>query len=434
MSKTILFRAALFLGVISALVTLAGTPRALAAQSLSLEQAVSIALEKNLEVLSAREELAKAEGFLVYARSGLFPSIALNGVATKRNEDSTKIEEESVGNVSLSQYLYAGGVIRAGNEQARLNQVKARQDVRDAEETVTLKVVDAYTLVLFRMAEEETAREALAYYEDAARDLGKRYELGLSNKLDFSRAVQQRESARADHTRAKNALSTARIILLTLLRLDPVSDIELSGSLEAEAVTVDREEAVSRALAERPDLQGLRTAAEIQRTEVEIARAGMRPVVTLSASYQLAYESTPASTAGDDDWLAAVTMKVPVFDGGTTRGRVMQEQATLNQVEQSALRQEDLVRADVIQAVLSVESAYETVGAARTSREVAAESLRLAEVGYREGVNTQLDVLSARNTLTEARQALSSALRAYRFALASLWKAEGSLVQRVLNR
>lgn len=428
------FKVALFLGVISILVPPLGTTGAFAEQTLSLEQAVSIALEKNLEVLSAREELAKAEGYLVYARSGLFPSIAVNGVTTKRNEDSTKTEEESVGNVSLSQYLYAGGVIKAGNEQARLNQVKARQDVRDAEETVALKVYDAYTLVLFRMAEEETAREALAYYENAARELGKRYELGLSNKLDFSRAVQQRENARAAHTRAKNDLSTARIVLFTLLRLDPESGIELSGSLEAEAVTVDREEAISRALAERPDLQGKKTAAEIQRSEVEIAGAGMRPTVTLSASYQFAYDSTPASSAEDDEWLASVTMKVPVFDGGTTRGRVMQQQAVLKQAEQAALRQEDLVRADVIQAVLSVESAYETVGSARTSQELAAESLRLAEVGYREGVNTQLDVLSARNTLTEARQALSSALRAFRFALASLWKAEGSLVNRVLNR
>lgn len=434
MRRAFVFGTALFLGVFSILGPLAGVPSALAAQPLTLEQAVSLALEKNLDVLSAREGLAKAEGNLVYARSGLFPSISVNGSVSKRNEESTKPEDENVGNVSLSQYLYAGGVISAGATQARQTQVKARQDLRNTEEVVALQVFDAYTTVLLRKADEETARDALAYYENAAKDLGKRFELGLAKKLDYSRAVQQRESASADYTRAKNALSTARIDLFTLLRISPDADIEISGDLEAKSPSVNREESVARALAERPDLQGQKTAAEIQKAAVEIARGGMRPVVTLSASYQFAYESTPDSSAEDDEWLATVSMKVPVFDGGTTRGRVMQEKASLNQAEQAAAKKEEAVRAEVIQAALSVESTYETVGAARKSLELAVENLRLAEVGYREGVNTQLDVLSARTTLTEARTSLSGALKAYRVALAGLWKAEGSLVNKVLNR
>jgi outer membrane protein TolC len=430
----LVLKAALFLGVISILVPIPGTTGAFAGQTLSLEQAVSIALEKNLDVLSAREELAKAEGKLVYARSGLFPTISVNGSVSRRNGESSKPEDENVGNVSLSQYLYAGGVISAGAEQALQTQAKARQDLRNAEEVVSMKVFDAFTTVLLRKADEETARDALAYYENSAKELGKRFELGLAKRLDYSRAVQQRESASADYTRAKNNLSTARIDLLTLLRMPPDADVEITGGLEAEAASVNRDESVVRALGQRPDLQGQKTIAAIQKTAVDIARGGMRPVVTLSASYQFAYDSTPASSAADDEWLATVSMKVPVFDGGMTRGRVMQEQASLNQAEQAAVKKEEAVRAEVIQAALSVESTYETVGAARKSLELAQENLRLAEVGYREGVNTQLDVLSARTTLTEARQGLSGALKAYRVALAGLWKAEGSLVNRVLNR
>jgi Outer membrane protein len=321
MRKALVFKAALFLGVISIFVPLPGTTGASAGQALSLEQAVSIALEKNLDVLSAREELAKAEGKLVYARSGLFPTISVNGSVSKRNEESTKPEDENVGNVSLSQYLYAGGVISAGAEQARQTQAKARQDLRNAEEVVSMKVFDAYVTVLLRKADEETARDALSYYENSAKELGKRFELGLAKKLDYSRAVQQRESASANYTRAKNNLSTARIDLLTLLRMPPDADVEITGGLEAEAASVNREESVVRALEQRPDLQGQKTIAAIQKTAVDIARGGMRPVVTLSASYQFAYDSTPASTTDDDEWLATVSMKVPVFDGGTTRGR-----------------------------------------------------------------------------------------------------------------
>lgn len=431
-------RRALVLGMALAVMSIlgpeAGSRGAFAAESLDLQKAVGMALEKNLDVLSAREELAKAEGKYVYARSGLFPAISLNGSASRRNEESTKPEEENIASVGLSQYLYAGGVISAGAEQARQTRVKARQDLASVEESVALKVVEAYLSVLQRKADEETARDALAYYENAAKDLGKRFELGLARKLDYSRAVQQRESASAAYTSAKNALSTARIDLFTLLRLPPDADAEVAGGLEAAAVSVNRDESVAKALADRPDLQGQKTAAAIQKTAVEIARGGMRPVVTLSASYQLDYDSTPYSSAEEDEWLATVTMKVPLFDGGTTRGRVMQEKASLNQAEQAVSKKEEAVRAEVSQAALSVQSAHETVGAARKSLELAVENLRLAEVGYREGVNTQLDVLSARTSLTEARTSLSGALKAYRMALAGLWKAEGSLVNRVLGR
>ncbi|MFA0888682.1 MAG: TolC family protein [Synergistales bacterium] len=424
--------ALLFLAAVLVAALPSGSARA--AESLSLEKAVSIALEKNLDVLSAREELTRAEGNLVYARSGLFPSISLNGTASRRNEESSKYEEENVANVSLSQYLYAGGVISAGYEQARQTRVKAAQDVRNAEEAVALRVVEAYLSVLQKKADEETARDALSYYDNAARELGKRFELGLARKLDYSRAVQQRENAAADFTAARNALASARIDLLTLLRMPPGAEVEVAGDLEAGETALNRDGSLARALADRPDLQSLKTAAKVQRSAVEIARGGMKPIVTLSASYQLEYDSTPASSAEDDDWVATVTMKVPVFDGGLTRGKVMQAKATLNQAEQAASKREETVAAEVNQSVLSVESTFETVGAARKSLDLAAENLRLAEVGYREGVNTQLDVLSARTTLTEARQKLSSALKSYRVALAGLWKAEGALVEKVLKR
>jgi outer membrane protein TolC len=425
---------ALILALSWILVPAAAHRKAIAAETLDLQKAVRLALENNPDVLSAREELAKAEGRYVYARSGLFPSISLNGSASRRNEESTKPEEENLANVSLSQYLYAGGVISAGAEQARQTLLKAKQDLTSTEEAVAFKVAEAYLAVLQRKADEETARDALTYYENAAKDLGKRFELGLARKLDYSRAIQQRESASAEYTAAKNALSIARIDLFTLLRLPPDADVEVVGGLEAPAVSVNREESVARALAERSDLKGQKTAAAIQKTAVDIARGGMRPIVTLSASYQLDYDSTPASSAADDEWLATVTMKVPLFDGGLTRGKVMQEQAALNQAQQAVSKKEVAVRAEVSQAALSVESAAETVKAARNSLELAVENLRLAEVGYREGVNTQLDVLSARTALTDARTVLSSALKSYRLALAGLWKAEGSLVKRILER
>ena len=87
----------------------------------------------------------------------------------------------------------------------------------------------------------------------------------------------------------------------------------------------------------------------------------------------------------------------------------------------------------MVDAGLTLNSAAEAVASAKKNLDLARESLRLAEVGYREGVDTQLDVLAARTSVTEARQKLSGAQRDHRVALARLWRSQGILVDQALK-
>ncbi len=410
------------------------TGPARATEALTLRDVLTLGLEKNLSVLSAQQERDKAKGLLTEAKSALFPSLTAVGSATRRNDDSAKPERESQGSLEISQYLYAGGVVRAGERQALLNLRKAEEDLQETRESVALEIYEAYCGVLLKAAELETARDALGYYERAAKELRKRLELGLSTKLDLARAEQQKENARVDRIAAENALSTARIVLFTLLRMPPDAPEAISGDLAVRLPRVDRAEAIATGLRERPDLQSLRTAAGMQKEAVEIARAGLRPTATLTGSYQFAYDSEPYSSSEEDEWEAVLSVKVPLFDGGATRGKVAQAQALLTQDEQAVQKKEEAVRAEVTDACLTLESAAEAVGSAEKNLALARESLRLAEVGYREGVNTQLDVLDARTSLTRARQTLSQALRDQRVALARLWRSQGVLIGEALER
>ena len=411
-----------------------GTASAVSAEEpLTLERAVAIAMEKNLDVLSAREELKKADGLLIDARSGMLPHISLEGSGIRRNDTGTNLKRENTANVTLSQSLYAGGVIREGERQALLTKEKAGQTVRTTEESVALQVVEAYYAVLLRKADLRTAQETLDYYETSYLDYRKRFELGLSTKLETARADQQRTNARAELIKAGNALNTSRIDLYTLLRFPPDSPCDISGDLKTAPMSGDRGESVTRALAERADLWSLRTAVAIQKTVVEIAKAGMRPRVTLSGAYQL-NDTSSASATDDDGWSVTLEVKAPLYDGGETKGKVQQEQAVRVQAEQAVGKKEEAIRAEVVQAWLNAASALETAEASRKNVSLAEESLRLAEVGYREGVYTQLDVLQARTTLTEASRSLSSSLRDYCVSLAQLRKAEGTLVSTTLKR
>ena len=398
------------------------------AERLTLHRAVGLALERNLDILTAETELERTEGALVSARSGLYPSLNVTGSATRREDSGASPERANSAAVTLSQTLYAGGTIRAGERQAAIDSRKAEQELEHAKETVIKAVCEAWYNVLQKEADMRTAEDAFSFYANAWKDIGKRVELGLSTKLEFSRADQQRAGARADLISAKNDLAKGKVSLLTLLRMNPEADVEIDGTLETVDVEGDAKLSLETALSRRADLQALVSEEASRKEAVAIAAGGMKPTVKLSASYQFNDTSSSLAASNANEWTATLSVNIPVSDGGYAKGLVKSKKALQEQARQSVEKKKDLIREETLTAGMTLVSTLETAGAAEKNVELARESLRLAEVGYREGVNTQLDVLQARTSLTEARQKLSLSLKEHNLAYVGLRMAEGTLV------
>ena len=397
------------------------------AERLTLDRAVRIALERNLDVLSARTEREKAEGVLISARSGLYPSLAIDASSTRREDTGGAPERANGAAITLSQTLYAGGTIRAGERQALVGSRKAEQELEYAQENVAKTVCESWYGFLQKEADLRTADEALAYYTTSWTDFQKRVELGLSTRLELARADQQRVNARADLISARNELAKAKVSLLTLLRIDPRSEVEIDGTLETVAVEGDAKGSLEKALSTRPDLRALVSEEEARKEAVVVAAGGMKPTVKLSASYQFNDTSSSLAANNANEWTATLSVAVPVYDGGYAKGRVRSEKASQEQARQSTEKKRDAIGEEVLAAWMTLVSTLETAEAAKKNVELARESLRLAEVGYREGVNSQLDVLQAKTVLTEAQRKLSGALKEHNLAFVALRMAEGTL-------
>ena len=166
-----------------------------------------------------------------------------------------------------------------------------------------------------------------------------------------------------------------------------------------------------------------------------IAKSGLLPTLNLSTGYRFGYTENGLSSYSDDNqWTAGLTLSVPVFDGGSTSGNVRAAKAGLKSAEQALQEKEEQINADLADTWLALQNALETVSAGRANVQLARESLSYAESGYAEGVNTQIDVLQARTELTDALQTLAQYLRDSRVAQASVWQAQGILVERALRQ
>ena len=410
-------------------------------------KAMSIALRENLMVLSAQSRLESAKGRRKTASSALGPMLSLQGQGGAYDNIPRQPDNDLSARVAVSQNLYSGGANQARSRQGKLGVKQAEQSLADMKETVAQSVWNAFYDVLFRLEVVHAQNDALEYYTNAEKGLTS----GRSSGLDLSRVRQQKENARSQSYAAVNNLGASRIELCRLLRLPPQTHFALSGSLEeglpsveeASALPDDPAGALKETLARRSDYQALITARDSKAQDITIAKAGLRPSLLLTSVYRFGYRSNgqpagqspmePPASDSENQWIATLTLNVPVFDNGATSGRVRTARGELEAAEHAVAEKEERVRSEIATNWLSLQNALASLAASRASVKRAQESLKLAESGYRKRGNTQIDVLQTRNDLTNALQQQAMALKNARFAQGALWKAQGVFTEKAFR-
>ena len=234
--------------------------------------------------------------------------------------------------------------------------------------------------------------------------------------------------ARNNYRIAKNNLSN---LLGYNLPRDIWEDIplNLTDKLDAAPYQIDLPQAIEQALANRTELAALRKTEELQRENVVNARSGYKPTVQVFAGYNwYNAQYTPPVDLDHDihGWNAGAELSWDIFDGMLTRGKVVQARALY---EKSKTDVEDMGR----QIELEVRTAYshfiearEVLDSQKTVQAEAEEALREAEARATAGTGTQLDVLDAQTSLTQARTTEIQALHDYDAARARLERAIGA--------
>jgi outer membrane protein TolC len=410
------------------------TASAWADEALTFDRAVEIALKQNPDILSIRQEQVKASGAVDVARGAFLPSVSIGSSYTLEEETSSGSDDDSYsGSITVSETLYAGGKYQAYKKEAQLGVGIADSSVANVEETVIYDLYSLFYDVLLGKENVKTAEDALSYAENYVEEMKKRQEVGLATSLEVTRAEKLLVTSRKNLVSAKNSLESSKVSLFELLKLQDGQFSSVEGDLSYTSFTGDQQASLTKAMEQRPDLKTSRGEVEVQKQEIRVAQSGLRPTVSISGSWE--YDDPATTSSGEyDEWSASVNIDFPVFDSGITKGYVAQERATLEQAKQAVIANEEAVRAEVAKAYLDLDTTAKTVEEARKNLELAKESLRLAEVGYREGVGIQLDVLDARSELTDARTLYSEAVRDHELALAYLFKVEGGLVNYSLKR
>lgn len=416
-------------------------------KTLTLDQALAIAMERNRDIQAAVEYRKWVQGKYVEERANALPHFTLNGSDGRFNDESLLAlypsqyraffppqQDIYAGDVSLSQVLFTWGQVGAAIRAAKVGLETAEDQLRLYQQAARRDVTAAFDDVLLAKELCAIARENLAQKERHLDEAQKKYGLGTATDYDVLAATVAVENARPDVIQTENNIRTAKERLRFLLA-DPAPEVDAAGTLETRPfLAPGYEDAVAVALLHRPEVNDLEHRASIAKEFVKIARAGDKPRLDLKADYGWRKFLIPGAYGTIDThgtlWNAGVYLSFPVFDGMKTKGLVMEARSDQTRVDIETAKTRDAVAVEVRVALDALQEADEIQKALAGTVQQAEKLLQMSEKGFEYGVKTKLDVDEAQLNVRMAKGNLARARRDDLVAQTNLQWVQGTLGEK----
>ena len=395
---------------------------------LTLDQALSIAMEKNRDIEKAREYAKYVQGKYVEERSAALPQLSINGSAIMSQDDSQKPltgmaprQYSRAIDLTISQSLYSWGKVNAAIRAAEVGLKTAEEQLRLYRQSTYRDVSTAFYDILLAKEMYELATENLDQKKRLLNESQSKYIAGVATDYDVLAAEVAVENARPEEIRSANNICTARERLRSMLALDS-QELDVNGRLVTE---VDRskvyEEALLIARSKRPELGDLRYRIGISQELVIIAGTENKPRLDLKAGtgwHWLDVKDTSINgTADGGAWNIGIHLSFPFFDGLKTSGKVTQARSDLRTREIEEAKMLDTIALEIRNACDAVKEAADIVASMSGTVRQAERLVQMAENGYKFGVKIRLEVDDAQLNLMQARSYLARAQRDYQVAM-----------------
>ena len=404
---------------------------------LSLEDALRIASGENETIWVAEAGVQRALGSERIVRSQLFPQ--LNGSAQYTCTLRSQFDDINFGGgdggvdlpfgrenqytlgLALNQLVFDGGRVFAQRRAAEARRRSAEIDVGSAQAQTLLDVTRSYFDAQLADRLVTIAERSLQQSEELLRQTEVARRVGDRSEFELLRARVARDNQLPTLIRRRTARSEAYLRLKQLLNVRPEDELTLTTGVEEEIPRFSTSEEVI------PDERApVRQAAEnVRANEAQLSEArGQRlPSVSLSSSYSpVAYPANGAPEPDEfqENWTVSVNLSVPILTWGRLRGNEEVAQGNLAEARARLVQTREAAVFDDRDARNALADAQATLAGSASTAEEAARAYSIAQLRFREGIASQIELSDAQLLLDQAEVNRASALRDLQVARARL--------------
>jgi outer membrane protein TolC len=410
---------------------------------MTIRDAVLTAFANNKEIKIQEKEIKAAKAQRLGAVSNFLPKVNASGSYTRNDavlggiftgaEDLDKdigvftgYQNNLNAGLAVNQPIYTGGANLSALKKAEL-QIKVQEETLRARKLdVEFETRRLYYGLLLARENECIARNLVVQAQAHCDDVEQKFVQGTSSRFDLLQSKVHVSLLLPQLVKATNAIDLQDAELKKLLSLKMQDRIVQKDNLEAVPVAIDEEAFLSTALVQKPEVILRTLGIDISEWSVAQARATHLPQAGASLNYMFQSDSLGNMFNSQHNlWNAGVAVTVPLFDGFFTKSKVDEAWARYAQAGLAKENTLEQVAVDIKRACLDLQQSQAIIDSQKDNIVQAKEALRISEVSYDNGVGTNLDVLDALVSLSQAEQYLAGGIYDYIMAKAYLDRTMG---------
>ncbi|GAB1473828.1 TolC family protein [Bacteroidota bacterium] len=395
---------------------------------LSLEKALEIAMDRNLSVKVADEEIRRVDWLLKENWYTLLPSVNASGQYTNNVLKPVffsdffpggKMEIGSTNSYALSGTMQVPIFSLALLKNIQMTEIEMKSVLESARSTkidLVAQVKNSFYGILMLEQSLIVLNESYKNAKESADNIKRMYENGLASEYDMIRTDVAVRNITPTITQAVNGLELAKMQFRVLLSLDINTPFVLEGEIESfEKEIMTFNGTASFSLENNTNLKSLAIQEERLNKSIELIRSQRLPSLAGFANYQLQMQSQEFTfnKQWSNSFSVGLALQIPIFNKMSTVLKERQSRVVLNQLNyQRELLENNLGLAlrnslnEMNRAKIQLESDKEAV-------KQAMKGFEISKVRYNTGAGTVLELNDSEVALTRARLNLNQTIYNY---------------------
>ena len=393
-----------------------------------LKRLIDVALKNNRDLRVAVLNIEQARATYGVRRADLLPTV--NAVATETRQPGTANTPATLYTVGLSVTAYEldlFGRVRSLSNAALAQYLSTEEGRKAAQISLISAVANSY---LGLIADDELlglTRETLKTREESFKLSKLKFDNGAASELDYRQNESLLEAARVTLAQLTRQRAQDENALVLLLGQGQPTDLPPPLAMSEQRLATDLPTGLpSEVLTRRPDVRQAEQQLIAANANIGAARAAFFPRISLTASAGTAStELSGLFKAGSSAWTFQPQIVLPIFDAGRNKANLdvskVNREIAVAQYEkaiQSAFR-------EVQDALAGRDTLGEQARAQLAQANAEQVRFKLADLRYRSGAASYIDVLDAQRSLFAAQQAVVQVQAAQVQNLVTLYKVLG---------
>jgi len=336
------------------------------------------------------------------------------------------------GSVMLTQPIFMGGGIIALNKMADIGEDLMRNQ-SDLQLQSTIYTVDqAYWQVVSLRHKKKLAEAYLELVKKLDTDVSKMIDEGVATRSEGLSVKVKVNEAEMQVTQVNDGLVLSKMLLCQLCGL-PLDEQILLPEEAQENLVVDttvQPVDVAAGIANRPEMRMLQNTVDLSRQATNLLKAGNLPQVALVGGYTI---TNPSVFNGFEKkfggmWNVGVLVRIPIWNWGDVAYKVRASKGATAIANLEMADAREKMELQINQSQFRVNEAFKKLEMARTNIERADENLRMANLGFQEGVIQSTTVMEAQTAWLQAQSQKIDSEIDLKLSQVNLQKATGTLV------